>query len=86
MWAPLEKHDADARAGDCPSLWAAANVTSFTRHWREIVEQEPKVWCLSETLLHAADSSWVEPALRSYGKRISLGASCLQVGRESWGP
>ena len=68
------------RAGERPSIWAAANVTSFNKHWRELLQRPPAIWFLTETLLHHTDGVWVHRAMAAAGRQLSTGASCQKVG------
>ena len=67
----------DHRAGRS-ATWAALNITSMRKHWRELADQPYPVVALTETLHHHSDH-WLPQALGTYRKTSVSEASCLQV-------
>ena len=45
------KADEDNRGGESTSSWAAISVTSLSRHWKELMEMQQSIICLTETCL-----------------------------------
>ena len=71
--------EGDHRGGRAYSF-AAANVTSFQKRWRQVAQWPHHIICMTETLTHDSDEGWLKPALASCGRTFVKGATCQQVG------
>ena len=70
--------DADGRGGRQARI-AAANVTSFAKHWRELFDLNLPAVFLTETLIHSSDH-WIEPTTKAFQKKLHVGAPCIITG------
>ena len=76
---PKRKAREDGRGGNAEA-WISANVTSFGRHWQEVIDLPGPVIGVTETLLRDTDRDWVTGALAARKKKIIMGAQAVQTG------